>query len=295
MDYTIVRSLEELEAIKEEWEQLEHQDPELTYYSTYQYHYDWWRAYGGQQERQLYVICKYHRNRIIGLAPLMTEKARKWFTPHTVLKFIGNSPCANFLTDLSVRDVGITKELFRVLEMNAAEWNRIEFSHIEDHSILLKFLLKNRDYNPHVRYASSSPALHLDQYNQFEDYVRRNIPAARLEEIHSQKQASRRSLTTEGFQGNRIHFHLIDKDGDNILSVPGYCHRDRIQVGDIEYHRKSAGKHEANLLMYELIQYVMLQNAKYRLDLGKGRGWNFDWANMHRSKYTFERSSVHNE
>lgn len=167
---------EEFYRLKDDWERLQEQDPDVTYYSTFEYNKAWWDVYKDDEDKELFIICVYQGNLIVGIAPLLIEKRIKGILRYKLLKFLGIGDYLNILLYRgSKNEYTIIKEIFRQIEKSNEVnevFDRIQLTHIKHDSILASYLLRNVMYNKYFKYLIECPILKIDKNYNFQDYNR---------------------------------------------------------------------------------------------------------------------------
>lgn len=181
MNTKIVTDVEGLLSIKEDWERLEQQDSDVTYYSTFQFNYSWWLTFGRNSQNRLFILCCYRDNKLCGIAPLMIKRVDKKITKLDVLCFIGKGDYFTFLLDKKEHnELKTLKALFSAIEEHSAEWDKVELTHLAADTSLLYYLLRHDKYNPEVGYLTSCPQLDLDRFATFAEFEKNGLyPRAR--------------------------------------------------------------------------------------------------------------------
>ncbi len=157
--------------IKEDWERIEQLDPDLTYYSTFHYNYCWWLTYGQDKYNKLFIICCYRDHKIVGIAPLMIREIDKKIITCHELCFLGKGDYFNFIVDSSrFSSLAIIKDIFHAIEENSNRWDRIELTHIQKDTQLLRYLLRHDKYNPHINYLTSCPRIDIQDFTSYEQF-----------------------------------------------------------------------------------------------------------------------------
>lgn len=165
MTCKIITDPREFKNLQNEWDELEKSITDLSYYSTFRFNYAWWEAYNTQEYDELFIICSYRDNRLVGIAPLMIRRSqRKWLNCRT-LCFIGRGDYFNFIVDSSRHaPLSIIKEMFGAIEDHADRWTKVELTHLAMDTELVHFLLRHDRYNASVTYLTSCPRIALDSY-----------------------------------------------------------------------------------------------------------------------------------
>ncbi|WP_158702685.1 GNAT family N-acetyltransferase [Paenibacillus faecalis] len=218
MSTRIVTDTEGFLSIKEDWERLEQVDTNITYYSTFHFNYTWWLTHGQAQANQLFIICCYRDNKLVGIAPLQIRMVDKKILKCNVLCFLGKGDYFDFIIDSRQFSVGtIMKSLFAVIEENATKWDKIDLTHLPMQSRLLGYLLRHDQYNPHVKYLTSCPRIHMDEHKTYEQFSEEHFSTKMRKKLQKlRKQAPYRFKVMTGRESSDIydkisHVHKMQK------------------------------------------------------------------------------------
>jgi len=175
VDIEIIQKNESFLQLKGNWERLEKQSPDVTYYSTFEYNSIWWKVYKDQDNLSLFIIVVRQNDKIVGIAPLMIEKVKKKLFEYRVLKFLGRGDYLDFLIDFSLqKPQTVIKDIFKIIEENKNKWDELHLTHIKHNSLLTSYLLKSK-YNKYYTYLIEAPFLDLNGFDDFEDYCKRIV------------------------------------------------------------------------------------------------------------------------
>lgn len=172
MQVNIVKTLKEFELLKNEWIEIEKNNSEVSYYSTFNYNYNWLKAYLNNKIN-LFTIVIYNNKKIIGIAPLIIEKRTKLKLKYRVLKFMGKGDFFNFIIDNNQNNYSaIIKEIFKTIENNN-EWDKLILTQISQKSKLAEYIFRNDRYNKYFSPIVECPCLRLSDFNSFDEYKKR--------------------------------------------------------------------------------------------------------------------------
>ncbi|KIZ30511.1 GNAT family N-acetyltransferase [Bacillus cereus] len=177
MEYKIISNKEEFYDLKGVWEEMERADSTISYYSTFHFNYTWWEANRKNINLKLFIICVYHNNSIVGIAPLMLEKNGNILN-YWKLIFLGRGDSLNFIINRQQgNESKIIKEIFLGIEQNSNMWDKLELTHISEESLLFWHLMKNNKYNKYTNYLVQNPKIKLQDYRNFDEFKKNNVPA----------------------------------------------------------------------------------------------------------------------
>jgi hypothetical protein len=88
----LVNSVEEFHALQKEWDTLYDKCDRNSVFSSWDWAFTWWEVFNDQFDRELFILCLYQDEQLIGIAPLQicTPPAPKSLIQGKTLQFIGN-------------------------------------------------------------------------------------------------------------------------------------------------------------------------------------------------------------
>lgn len=179
MEYKIITTTEDFAALKYEWQRIENQSADFTFFSTFDYCYTWWEVYKQLPELHLWIIVVVNNNQIVGIAPLIieTRKIRFGFKIN-IVRFLADGDYHDFLVDKNqeVKSDNVYKIIFIALQENGDCWDVLNLTHISHRSSLTSFLFKskyNKDYTPMIE----NPFIDLGKYDSFDQFYLNKAPA----------------------------------------------------------------------------------------------------------------------
>jgi len=185
MDVNIITCTEEFLVLKQDWERLEKQSPDVTYYSGFEYDSTWWAAYKGQSNLALFIIVVRQNGKIVGIAPLIIEKVKKRFFEYRVLKFLGRGDYLDFLIDFSLpKPQTVIKDIFNFIEKKRTLWDQIDLTHLNQYSSLTLYLFKSKAYNKYLKTLIETPYLKIDNFSSFEE-LRSNVITSSTQRMYN--------------------------------------------------------------------------------------------------------------
>jgi len=193
METKIISDEEGFRQLQEDWERLEKQDSDSTYYSTFQYNYSWWQVYGNVGQKRLFIIAVYRDNKVVGIAPLMIRHSEKKGIKFNVLCFLGKGDYLTFISERQNEQsvLKIYKVIFAAIEEHKDAWDKCELTHLSNETQLLYYLLRHDKYNPQVGYLTSCPVLKLNAFDNFQQFSREGVyPRARKTNEKFRKEVS---------------------------------------------------------------------------------------------------------
>lgn len=204
MKSKIVTTEEEFYSLQSHWERLQEQDPDVTYYSTFEFIKTWWETYKHEGNKKLFIICVYHDSKILGIAPLMIEERKKNKIKYNMLKFLGRGDYLGVVLDRLNNEIDIIKSMFKTIEKFGDEFQRIQLTHIKHDSMLAYYLLRNGAYNKWFTYLVECPQIYITKINNFQEYKKKYVPS-------SAKKHSNRLAREQNYK-----FKIISNNNDDI-------------------------------------------------------------------------------
>ena len=178
MEITIVNNLEELKNIKQSWEDLEGRSNYITFYNSFSYVYSWAETHQSLFEK-LFIVCVSERKKIIGVAPMMVTKSRAFSViEFNNLSFLGKGDYFNFLIEDRAKFKPIVTKIFDAINKFEG-WDKLDLTHIQKGTDLLKFLLRSTKYNSRTSFFGETPVVlkesHSDFINYKKNHIRKNV------------------------------------------------------------------------------------------------------------------------
>lgn len=172
MNLKVITTTDDFFNLKEHWERLQMKDNDVTYYSTFEYNWTWWKAYKSNKNLQLFIVTAENNGKIVGIAPLIIEKINKKIICYRCLKFMGRGDYMGILLDksLDLKHGTVTAQIFNFIESKYECYERIKLTHIKANSRLAAYMLKSKKNNKNFNYLVECPILRLNRFKSFEAY-----------------------------------------------------------------------------------------------------------------------------
>ena len=116
MTIEILTTNQDFQRIKSKWEALEQKDTQCSYYSTYSFLEQWWSIYGPASNLELFILCAFQGNTLIGAAPLCIEQKKKGPFSFRELRFMGKGDYFGFIIDPEESSPTVIKHMMKVDE-----------------------------------------------------------------------------------------------------------------------------------------------------------------------------------
>lgn len=159
-----------LDGIRSQWKSLEQKDPYCSYYSTYSYLESWWSVYHLAMELDLFILCAYQGERLVGVAPLCIEHKKKGPLSFKQLQFMGRGDYFGFIIDPEENAGTVIKSIMKSIEENVGHFDRIHFRYISQYQALAHFFFKHPQYNKNFLPLVEIPEVRLKRYKSFEEF-----------------------------------------------------------------------------------------------------------------------------
>ena len=122
---------EAFEDLRDDWERLAGLTEHPNVFSSFDWIYSWWQAFGDQY--RLYILVARDQGDTVGIAPLMITESRFLGRTRRVVRFIG-TPEIDYGDFLGADKPEITKQVVRHLREHSADWTDISLSQISERS-----------------------------------------------------------------------------------------------------------------------------------------------------------------
>lgn len=172
MQIKLITTTEEFFNLKESWEKLQEQDNDVTYYSTFEYNWTWWKVYKSNKNIQLFIVTAENNGKVTGIAPLIIETINKKIFSYRCLKFLGKGDYMGILLAHSpdVKRETVISQIFNFIESQYGFYERIKLTHIKADSRLAAYMLKNKKHNKNFKYLIECPILKFNRFQSFQAY-----------------------------------------------------------------------------------------------------------------------------
>lgn len=255
MESKIIRNTKEFEEIKDAWIKIEAVAPWVSYFSTYRYNYGWWSKYENDSSLELFIIVVIHNQEIVGIAPLQIAHLKGRGYKYSELQFLhGGGDYSNFLVhpEVSAEPAKIVNELLSQIAAHQNEYDRINLTHICQHTLLAHQLLISKE-NQSLGYLIECPYIDFTKYCDFETYTKAFIPKKTKQYINRFRREVDFSMkvTNENLVDEFAKIHIAEKD---YLKEKGFTHRHSFFENERELSfRKELYDNNINVLTYMLV------------------------------------------
>jgi CelD/BcsL family acetyltransferase involved in cellulose biosynthesis len=233
MQIRVITTTDEFFKLKEPWERLQHQDKDVTYYSTFEYNWTWWDVYKSDKNKELFIVVAENNGKVVGIAPLIIEKINKKIFSYRCIKFLGRGDYMGLLLDNSpiVKYRTVTTEIFNFIESKYECYERINLTHIKANSKLSAFMLKSKKHNKNFNYLIECPILRLNRFESFQAYKKEFVSS-------NAQQYSNKLRREVGY-----NFKIICNENEDV-----YERISKIHINEQYYLVKTKGRKERSSL-----------------------------------------------
>lgn len=181
MQNKIITTIDEFYSLEDDWKELQQNDKDVTYYSTFEYIKTWYDVYKSEQNIKLFIVVLYENKKVICIAPLMIFKRKKGIVNINILKFLGAGDYLGVIIDRNYNNKQVCiKEIFKILSNNNQHFDKVELTHIKHNSELAAYLLKSDKYNKYFSYLIECPYVNFSKYHTFENYIKNQIKLSQI-------------------------------------------------------------------------------------------------------------------
>lgn len=159
MEIKIFSNNEAFEILKNDWERLQDQDPDILFYSSFEFLNNWWVIHKENKLMALYIITVYQDSKVVGIAPFIILTRTNKLVSYRMLKFMGRGDYFTILLDRSLKYFNILKSIFDYLNHATNDFDRIYLTNIKKNTALSGFILKNKELNKQCKIFVECPYL----------------------------------------------------------------------------------------------------------------------------------------
>lgn len=287
MKVEILKTIEELKNIKEEWEELENKEKETTIFQTYLYNYTWWETVKDLNKYVLNIIVVRDNNlNLLGIAPLVTEKLKKAFLEIKVLRFMAWGDYLGFLIKTDNTNSGkIISEIFK--KIDKLNIDKLLLSNIDINSILGICLKRHQKYSYLMEFQVECPRIRFNDYKNFEEFKIQNLSTSvkkqrnkMLKELEYKFISENNLKNNQFYNMSKIHQELkafLNKLDKSNKRKTLYENREKNNFLE-KYYKLSENIN--NFLMYDENNNIIIYDSSYFFN-----NRFFSWNMAHSSKY----------
>lgn len=201
-----------LEGMQAVWEDLHQSSPLRDAFLTWEWFSAWWKLY--HHGRDLWLVAAWRGNQLVGLAPLMRLRKRKYGLDFRVLKPLSATDCD--VSGFLVRDgeQAVLSALCDAIIQRRRDWDVIQFTEIELDSPQTQFLRKIFHSAGFGIYETSTKHFYLPLEGDWENFFNQKLPKNVRNDIRrrirrAEEVGEVRVLRVRGAEVKREHFQAI--------------------------------------------------------------------------------------
>jgi CelD/BcsL family acetyltransferase involved in cellulose biosynthesis len=165
-----IRTLEEFEALREDWNRLWEQCGEETAFLTWEWLYAWWKHNAGSKE--LWLLTAWREDKLVGAAPLALVKIRKHGMRFRLLQSLG-TPNADHSDFMAVKgETESTAALCGYILSQKRKWDAVELNEHRDENPRTHEILRLLSDKGLVMNVKENLHHHIPIAGGWEDYVK---------------------------------------------------------------------------------------------------------------------------
>lgn len=170
LDIERIHTLEDLEILEEDWNNLLEHNETKTVELTYEWQTTYWKQF--HENSELFVLLVRDANSIVAIAPLRLTYTRRFGARIRILEFIAakESNYEDFIIRGNNRKA--LECILSYLKSNRKSWDVLSLRHIPETSITAHFLLNNLDGSLLRRIADRAECIFLKINKSWEEYAK---------------------------------------------------------------------------------------------------------------------------
>ena len=206
-----ISTLEDFKNLQEPWAKLLAANKNDTAFLTWEWLYAWWIHH--QENKTLWLITAWESNELIGIAPLMLVKARKYGLPFRLLQTLGtpNTDESTFIVLNKNQEIVI--QLFNYITTQKNKWDALAFNEFESENQNTKTILENLSNTKLRTTANINIHQHIEIKNSWEGYYKSLSKSTRKDLERTLRHAEEAyKITFCNFRGSDLrweHFETI--------------------------------------------------------------------------------------
>ena len=150
----LVNSLDEFISLEDAWNKVYEKSKRSNIFSSWDWMVTWWSVYKDQFKRDLFILCLYRGEELVGIAPFqIVRNYPRLFIQGKTLRFIGSGEArkdmiASQYMDFIVipeMETEMTRFISEYLANNKKKWDFADFEYLLGDSLLLNCFTSNND------------------------------------------------------------------------------------------------------------------------------------------------------
>lgn len=174
----LVNSIEDFKSLQQDWDELYEQCDRNTVFSSWDWVFTWWEVFNDQFDRELFILCFYQEEILVGIAPFqITKSYPKSLVQGKTLQFIGNgeayadsiiSEFQDFIVLPEMESVMIDS-VSKYLTDNKNKWDFADFEFLLKDALILQ-CFKNDNSQIKRKKIDYGVRFFIPKHNSFEQY-----------------------------------------------------------------------------------------------------------------------------
>jgi len=150
----LVDSFNGFKALQDDWNDLYQKSAHCTVFSSWDWMFTWWEVFHDQFTRQLFILCLYDKDELVGIAPFQIDKSYpRSIIQGKTLRFIGSgdayedrivSQFQDFIVSPRVETIFI-KQVSQYLTTHKAKWDFADFEFLLIDALILQCFVNSDD------------------------------------------------------------------------------------------------------------------------------------------------------
>ncbi len=147
LELRLVSTFDEFKSLEDSWTTLYKQSTQSTIFSSWDWMIIWWEVFQDQHERELFILCLYQNEKLVGIAPFQIEKSYpKSLVQGKTLRFISSgevyedSITSEYLDFIILPDFekDFVSIVSKYLARNNNKWDFAEFDFLRGDALILR-------------------------------------------------------------------------------------------------------------------------------------------------------------
>ena len=143
----LISSIDDFRLLREQWNELYESCQRSTLFSSWEWMFSWWEIFRTQGQRQLFIICFYYFDKLVGIAPFQIEKTfPQYIIQGKTLSFIGlgelrDDRIVSQYLDLVVApgfETDVVKAVSEYLTAHKKDWSFADFEYLLKDALILQ-------------------------------------------------------------------------------------------------------------------------------------------------------------
>lgn len=150
----LIDSFSEFKTLQDDWNDLYDKSDHCTVFSSWDWMFTWWEVFHDQFTRQLFILCLYDKDKLVGIAPFQIDKSYpRSLIQGKTLRFIGSGDAyedrivSQFQDFIVLPDMGsvFIKRVSEYLTTHKAKWDFADFEFLLDDALIMRCFMNSDD------------------------------------------------------------------------------------------------------------------------------------------------------